>query len=881
MPDLQQSATSLTISSFFSEGGEMGRLTRNNNWEGTSLGQPETWPQSLRTTLAIVLSSRFPMFLWWGPGLLCFYNDAYRPSLGVNGKHPQILGMPAQEAWSEIWHIIKPLIDEVLNEGKTVWREDQLIPIYRNGKIENVYWTFSYSPVINEAGKIGGVLVMCSDTTEKIVSLQKIIPITNGNVLNTNGDVIAQKNFINSFNQSEKKFRNAVMQAPVGITVLRGSNFFVEMANETYLDLIGHSEENFVGRPLFDSIPEAREAVETLLTNVFTSGMPYNTTEYPVPLNRFGKVQLAYFNFSYNVLREEDGNISGIIVIANDVTAMVKAKHTLAEDEKHFRDMVMQSPIPMAIFRGSDHIIAMANVEMFKNIWRKEEMEVLNKKLLEVFPELAGQKYPQIFDDVYATGNGCKESEAVAYITGNDGMKKFYLDYEYTPLFETDGIVSGIMVTVNDVTEKVAVRQKLEEGEARLRLATEGTKLATWDLDLETMEIVHSPRLAEIFGHPSSTKFTYQQIHRLIDSDDEKFVVEKAFEEAMITSVYDYEARVAWPDKTIHWVKTRGKVFYNEKHLPSRLIGTMMDVTGSKLNEIETGQLAAIVQTSEDAIISKKLNGIITSWNNAAERMFGYKAAEIIGQSIAILIPPDRIEEEAMILLQIQKGQGINSFQTKRVTKDKRILDISLTISPIKNARGNIIGASKIVRDITRQKEIETQVAASEAKFRLLANSMAQLIWIGDVDGSLNYYNQAVYDYAGLSFDAIQNNGWLQIVHPDDKEYNMKKWLQAINSGEDFILEHRFRRYDGQYRWQLSRAIPQRDADGKIQMWVGTSTDIHEIKENEQQKDFFISMASHELKTPVTSIKGYVQILMELYKDKGDDFLNNSLKNGQ
>ena len=99
---------------FLAGGGEMGELTRNKDWSQTPVGNPETWPQSLRTPLSIILNSKFPMFLWWGPELICFYNDAYRPSLGQNGKHPSILGMPAEEAWPEIWHIIKPLIDQVM-----------------------------------------------------------------------------------------------------------------------------------------------------------------------------------------------------------------------------------------------------------------------------------------------------------------------------------------------------------------------------------------------------------------------------------------------------------------------------------------------------------------------------------------------------------------------------------------------------------------------------------------------------------------------------------------------------------------------------------------------------------------------------------------------
>src|SRR6188768_1887268 len=105
-------------------GGEMGELTRAKDWSKTSLGPPESWPKSLQITLSILLNSKFPMFLWWGPELMCFYNDAYRPSLGIEGKHPTILGMNAKEAWTEIWDIIKPLIDKVVEKGESIWFED-------------------------------------------------------------------------------------------------------------------------------------------------------------------------------------------------------------------------------------------------------------------------------------------------------------------------------------------------------------------------------------------------------------------------------------------------------------------------------------------------------------------------------------------------------------------------------------------------------------------------------------------------------------------------------------------------------------------------------------------------------------------------------------
>ena len=152
---------------FLAGGGTMGKLIREKDWSQSPLGNPETWPQSLRTTLNILLNSKFPMFLFWGPELICFYNDAYRPSLGNEGKHPTILGGRGEDFWKEIWKDIKPIIDNVLEKGEASWNEDMLLPIYRNGKMEDVYWTFSYSPIYDEIVKPAGVFVACNETTDK------------------------------------------------------------------------------------------------------------------------------------------------------------------------------------------------------------------------------------------------------------------------------------------------------------------------------------------------------------------------------------------------------------------------------------------------------------------------------------------------------------------------------------------------------------------------------------------------------------------------------------------------------------------------------------------------------------------------------------------
>jgi len=153
------------VNDFLAGGGEMGALTRGFDWSKTSLGSPETWPQSLRVTVRLVLTSKHPMFIWWGPELIQFYNDAYRETMGPE-RHPSALGAQGRVCWAEIWDIIGPQIEYVMAGKGATWNEDQLVPVTRHGRREDVWWTYSFGP-IDFNGKVGGVLVVCRDVTSE------------------------------------------------------------------------------------------------------------------------------------------------------------------------------------------------------------------------------------------------------------------------------------------------------------------------------------------------------------------------------------------------------------------------------------------------------------------------------------------------------------------------------------------------------------------------------------------------------------------------------------------------------------------------------------------------------------------------------------------
>ena len=158
---------------FLRGSGEMKELIRHYNWANTPLGPPQYWHPVLKSTLSTMLQCPFPMFLFWGEELIQFYNDAYRPSLGKEGKHPTALGQRGKDCWQEIWTTIGPHLQQVMQDEGAIWQENQLIPIYRNGRIEDVYWSFSNSALMDENDKILGVLVICTETTNSVLAYQE------------------------------------------------------------------------------------------------------------------------------------------------------------------------------------------------------------------------------------------------------------------------------------------------------------------------------------------------------------------------------------------------------------------------------------------------------------------------------------------------------------------------------------------------------------------------------------------------------------------------------------------------------------------------------------------------------------------------------------
>lgn len=300
---------------FLTGGGEMGELIRTKKWQHTPIGIPENWPPSLQTAVSILLNSQFPMFVWWGKDLITIYNDPYIPVAGA--KHPTLLGQSGREGWAEIWKDLSPLVESVFR-GAATWSEDRPLYINRKGYVEETYFTFSYSPVRDEQGKVTGLFCACIETTEKVLAARRV-------------------------QESERNLRATILQSPVAMSILHGPQFVVEIANERMFELWGKPAGELLHKPIFEGLPEVRnQALEELLEHVYTTGETFSASERPVSLSRYGKTETLYVNFVYEPFREGDGQVSGIIVVANDVTEQVLARQKLEESEVQLQQRVQE-----------------------------------------------------------------------------------------------------------------------------------------------------------------------------------------------------------------------------------------------------------------------------------------------------------------------------------------------------------------------------------------------------------------------------------------------------------------------------------------------------------------------------------------------------------
>src|ERR1700746_559820 len=262
--------------------------------------------------------------------------------------------------------------------------------------------------------------------------------------------------------------------------------------------------------------------------------------------------------------------------------------------------------------------------------------------------------------------------------------------------------------------------EKLQRSEAYLAEAQKLTHTGSWAWRVAGGDALHlSEEWYRIYGcDPENGPPAFEQLLQCTHPEDRARLKEAIDRATDRKSDYEVEFRILLPDATTKYIHTVGHPVLNASGDLVQFVGSSTDITERKRAEQAIRLLAAIVESSHDAIVSKSLNGVITSWNKAAERLFGYSAEEAVGQNITLIIPPERRHEERTIVEQLTRGERVDNFETVRMHKDGTLLDVSLTISPMKDASGRVVGASKLARDITERKRAEEELRQAQTDLR-------------------------------------------------------------------------------------------------------------------------------------------------------------------
>lgn len=424
-----------------------------------------------------------------------------------------------------------------------------------------------------------------------------------------------------------------------------------------------------------------------------------------------------------------------------------------------------------------------------------------------------------------------------------------------SPLHDTEGNVRGGVAAFMDITQRKKTEAKLKEtldnleelvkqrtaelesaydslkenGEY-LRLALESAKAGMWMWDFHKNWKI-TPQINALFGRSDNPPIKYEEFVSMIHPEDQERVAQAWNKATEYKEFYDQEYRIFWPDGSIHWLSSKGSVI--ELHSGIRqFMGITTDITERKQAEEKIRYLANIVESSNDAIVTRSLDGTITSWNKGAEQIYGYSAEEILGKNVTTLMPfPPDNETKALIEI-IKKGEKVQHYETLRLRKDGTIINVSLSLSPVFDISGKVTAISAITRDITGSKKAEEALSKSEERFRALVTASSDVIYRMSPDW------RVMNRLCGRGFLANSENlnpTWLQeYILPEDQPHVSAVINEAIRTKSIFKLEHRVKKADGSIGWTYSRAVPILDEDGEIAEWFGAASDITNRKNAEE-----------------------------------------------
>jgi len=680
---------------------------------------------------------------------------------------------------------------------------------------------------------------------------------------------------MNKYYSDEENFSSLVEASPMPTAIYKGREMVISVANQAMIDLWG-KDESVIGKPLKHALPELDgQPFHDILTNVFDTGETYYAKESRADLVVNGELQTFYFTFIYKPLKDSDGHTYAIINTAAHLTELVSARKEIAETQERLTFALQSAGI------GTWDLDPIKN----RVNWDDRCRELFG------FSTQGEIDYKDVLSCIHPDDQAMVNGAVIAAINpngeGNYDIRYRTLSKEKNQLrwvhckgkayFNAKKIAYRFAGIAQDVTGEVISKRREQQLMSLVSHNADHMSVADMEGNLIYMNAA-SRNLLGVELDADVTQLSAKDFYTPEELDRVQNHIIKEITEAS-----------GWQG-TIHLrnLITKEIIPCNVNYLlikdpeSGEVIGrgaTARDLRPEIKAKAELQRLATIVDSSEDFCNYCDIQGNTFYINPSGIALIGIDRAKIQTSTLFDYhseATNELIRNEILPVL-ISKGKWFGELELLH-QKTGEIIPIHKQLYVIReeitNAPVAIAGIARDLRPelnarkVLNDKNEALQRAFNELEF--LADTVPSIVWTSRPDGILDYINQRWYDQSGRPKEEIISSSWTEAVHPDDKSHATAAWSYALETGNPYETEFRIKDKYNEYRWFLVRALPLKNAHGEIVKWYGTNTDVHHQKELEKQKDDFLGIASHELKTPVTSLKAYSQVLEAMFKRSGD-----------
>ncbi|AQR74376.1 PAS domain-containing protein [Sphingomonas sp. LM7] len=620
------------------------------------------------------------------------------------------------------------------------------------------------------------------------------------------------------------------------------------------------------------------------MERVLATGKGFSTFDQMLPMERNGRPQETWWSYSFTPIRDEHGDVVGLLNQGNETTRTVLAERARLAEVGRLRELFEQAPGAVALLHGPDHVFEIANPAYCELIGGRD---VLGLSVADALPEVVEQGFIGLLDQVFGSGVPYRAHSVPIRLQRTPGQdtEPRMLDFVYQPIKDANGETTDIFVLANDVTERATAEAALRASEERLQLALDSSVgVGTWFWDVPNDRVTADLRFLRLYGVDEALEGVGAPIEAFFSHvhPDDRPSLEAAITASLASGGhFSEEYRLIQPDGSVHWVAAQGRPILDPDGRPLRFPGVSFDITERKAAEDAARAAAeelreanalqsfvyALAETQRrldtpDAIMAATSEALVDQLH--ASRVGFYRV--VGGETIAFGASATRGALPRLEGIATVQGVGATAVEAYRSGSTVVLHDTGREFSPgesdipqraaaaigVPLLRGGEWVATMYVNQAEPRRWHPDEVAfieaiaemswdaveragalvalrGSEEKFRAIANSIDPMVWSTLPDGYHDYYNDRWYEFTGAPYGSTDGEGWADMFHPDDQERTWALWRHCLDTGEPYHIEYRLRHHSGQYRWVLGRAQPVRDDAGRIIRWFGTCTDIQEI----------------------------------------------------